>query len=511
MTLRSPLTATEEAAFEALQTRLLDQWRQIATHSHDEQSVVVVPSLSLDLDEPSTVLQAYEERFLFLMLLLRQPRLRVIYVTSQPVLPEIVDYYLGLLQGVIATHARARLHMVSVQDGTSRPLSLKLLERPRLVEKIRALIPDPKTCHLIPYNTTELEKELALRLGIPMYAADPRFAPLGTKNGGRRLFAEEGVPHARGRLGIRSLDDLGRALAELRAERPGMRQALVKLDEGVSGMGNALVDLDDLPAPGDPAEPAALAERVRQLRLEDSTQSFEHYVAALRVQGGVVEERLQGEEFRSPSVQLRISPLGDVEVLSTHDQLLGGPSGMSFLGSVFPADPGYAAAITTEAVKIAKRLAREGVVGRFALDFVAVRGADGGWQVYCIELNLRKGGTTAPFLTLEFLTQGRYHADEGEFRTRTGRPKFYVSCDHVESDAYRVLAPMDLFDVAMKEQMHFSSATESGIVFHMMAAVTERGRFGLTAVADSSAEARSLYDRAIEAVDREAQAAAPQA
>lgn len=508
MPLRPPLTETEEAAFAALQTRLLDQWRVIATHSHDEQSVVVVPSLSLDLDVPSTVLQAYEERFLFLMLLLRLPRLRVIYVTSQPVLEEIVEYYLGLLQGVIPIHARARLHLVSVQDGTSRPLSLKLLERPRLIERLKSLIPDPMTCHLIPFNTTELEKELALRLGIPMYAADPGFAELGTKNGGRRLFAEEGVPHPRGRLGIHSQADLVRALAELRAERPTMGQALIKLDEGVSGMGNALVDLAGLAAPGDASEPAALAERVGQLKLESDGQTVAEYLAALEAQGGVVEERLQGSEFRSPSVQLRITPLGELEVLSTHDQLLGGPSGMSFLGSVFPADPAYATAITVEAVKIGERLAREGVIGRFALDFVAVRDVAGDWQIFAIEINLRKGGTTAPFLTLEFLTQGRYHADEGVFRTRAGRPKYYVSSDHVESDAFRLLSPMDLFDVAMKEELHFSSATESGIVYHMMAAVTERGRFGLTAVADSPAEARQLYDRAVAAIEREAAAAA---
>jgi hypothetical protein len=71
-----------------------------------------------------------------------------------------------------------------------------------------------------------------------------------------------------------------------------------------------------------------------------------------------------------------------------------------------------------------------------------------------------------------------------------------------------MLTPMDLFDVAMTEEMHFSSASESGIVFHMMAAVTEQGRFGLTAVADSPAEARQLYDRAVAAIDREAAAAA---
>ena len=53
--------------------------------------------------------QAFEERFLFLLLLLRQPRLRMVYVTSMPIDPTIVEYYLALLPGVIPSHARARL------------------------------------------------------------------------------------------------------------------------------------------------------------------------------------------------------------------------------------------------------------------------------------------------------------------------------------------------------------------------------------------------------------------
>ena len=56
---------------------------------------------------PPAVLQAMEERFLFMLFLLRQPGARMIYVTSRPILPDVVDYYLGLLPGVIpATPAR---------------------------------------------------------------------------------------------------------------------------------------------------------------------------------------------------------------------------------------------------------------------------------------------------------------------------------------------------------------------------------------------------------------------
>ena len=76
-----------------------------------DESVVVLPSVTLDRTTPGSgsMGQAFEERFLFLLLLLRQPRLRMIYVTSMPIRPSIVEYYLALLPGVIPSHAMARL------------------------------------------------------------------------------------------------------------------------------------------------------------------------------------------------------------------------------------------------------------------------------------------------------------------------------------------------------------------------------------------------------------------
>src|SRR5436309_3762910 len=161
-----PKVASESKdQFDHLQKKLVPLWKSIERFNQDPQTIVVVPSISIDAISEGAVMQAYEERFLFLLLLLRQPRARVAYVTSQAILPSIIDYYLDLLPGVIASHAKRRLYLVAPLDATSRPLSLKLLERPRLIEQIRSLIPDLNRAHLVPYNTTELERNLALRLG----------------------------------------------------------------------------------------------------------------------------------------------------------------------------------------------------------------------------------------------------------------------------------------------------------------------------------------------------------
>jgi pheganomycin biosynthesis PGM1-like protein len=501
----SGLTPQQAAdQFDSLQEKLVPLWKSIQAFNQDEQTIVVVPSMSIDSDFSSTELQAYEERFLFLMLLLRQPRARVIYVTSQAILPSIVDYYLDLLPGVIASHAKRRLFLMAPLDASSRPLSLKLLERPRFIEQIKALIPNRDRAHLVPYNTTTLERDLALKLGIPMYGADPKYFPLGTKSGCRRIFSEVGVPYPVGMENLSSANEVLAAVTRLRAQKPSIRQVLVKLNEGVSGEGNALINLEGLPPPGDPAEAAALADRMHQMSFELEGTQYDTYVAKLNDRGGVVEERIMGTDFRSPSVQLRATPLGKVEILSTHDQMLGGPSGQSYLGCRFPANPEYAPAIMREAAKVGQRLAQEGVLGRFALDFVVVRDEAGKWDPYAIEINLRKGGTTHPFLTLQFLTDGKYDPETGRFTTPRGQEKAFVASDHEESPNYRVFTPDDLFDIVARRGLHFDQARQTGVVLHMLAALGSHGRMGLTAVADTQAEADALYTHAVEIFQEEA-------
>jgi hypothetical protein len=509
----TPLAPGEaEVRFDRLQRRLVPLWKSIETLNQDPQTIVVVPSMSLDTTMSTAKMQAYEERFLFLLFLLRQPRAHLIYVTGLPIHPSIIDYYLALVPGVIPSHARPRLHLLSPLDGSSRPLSQKLLSRPAFLERIRSLIRDPERAHLIPYNTTESERDLALALGIPMYGADPRHFPLGTKTGCRRIFAEVGVPHPAGIEGLRDIAEVAAAILELRAGRPDMASLLVKLNEGVSGEGNALVDLKGLPAPGAAGERQAVEERLRAMRYEAAGATYDGYVAKLAARGGVIEERITGDQFESPSVQLRATPLGRVELLSTHDQLLGGPSGQSYLGCRFPADPAYAPAISREAFKVGEYLAKEGVIGRFALDFVAVRSSGGPWRTYAIEVNLRKGGTTHPFLTLQFLTDGTYDADRAVFTAPSGRTKCFVASDHVESPSYCALGVDELFDLVTRHGLHFDQSRQTGVVFHMMSAMAESGSVGMTAVGDTPEQAQAIYARATEAIDAEAKAAlAPRA
>lgn len=500
----SDLSEAERGArFSRLQERLVPVWSSMRLNEPGE-SLVVVPSIAPPPGDTGVVVQGFEERLLFLLLLLRQPRLQLIYVTGRPIAEGIIDYYLALLPGVIPRQARARLHLIATHDGSPRPLSAKLLERPRILAAIRERIPDPALCHLVPFTTTATERDLALALGIPLYGADPRLLPLGTKTGCRRLFAETGVQHPLGYEDVHDLGGVVAALESMRAEKPGVTQAIVKHNDGVAGRGNAVIDLHGLPAPGAPEEAGELRRRAEAMAFEDGRITLPEYLTQLTADGGIVEERISGVELRSPSVQLRVTPLGEVELLSTHDQLLGGPSGQSYLGCRFPADFAYAQAITREAEKIGQRLAGDGVLGRFAIDFVVVRDTVGTWSPYAIEVNLRKGGTTHPFLTLQFLTGGSYDPTTALFTAPSGREKHLVATDHLESELLCGLTLDDLFDIAVRNRLHFDPARQVGVVFHMMSMLSELGRIGLTAVGDSHDQADANYRRATEVLTEEA-------
>ena len=204
----------EDAAtqFDSLQKKLVPLWRSIESFNQDEQTIVVVPSMSIDMAITGLEVQAYEERFLFLLLLLTQPRARMIYLTSQAIHPSVIEYYLDLLPGIIPRHALRRLTLLAPYDDSPRPLSLKVLERPRLLQQIEASITDKNRAHLVCYNTTYFERNLALRLGIPLYGADPCHLSFGTKTGCRQLFAQAGINHPLGFDDLTSLDEVVSAL-----------------------------------------------------------------------------------------------------------------------------------------------------------------------------------------------------------------------------------------------------------------------------------------------------------
>ncbi len=488
--------------FAALKRRLAVRLPALMADRTAPRTVVVIPSLSMDQEVLARIEGGhhYEERMLCLLLLLRLPRTRLVYVTSAPVPEAIIDYYLNLLPGIPAGHARRRLTMVSCDDTSPGALSAKLLARPRLLARLKAAIGDTRDAHMSCFAVTDLERRLALALDLPIYGCDPALLGFGTKSGSRRLLRAAGVPVPDGAEDLADMDAVAEALAALRGRSPALARAVVKLNEGFSGEGNAVFRFEGAPAGA--ALDRWVRARLATLRFEARGMTLEAYAAKFREMGGIVEAFIEGGEKRSPSVQLRVGVDGRLAPVSTHDQLLGGPGGQVFLGCRFPADPDYAPDIQALGLQAGALLAREGVLGRFAIDFVSVR-EKGRWRHHAIEVNLRKGGTTHPFLMLQFLTDGRYEPETCQFLTPQGRPACYVASDNVESPAYRGLLPDDLIDIAVLNELHYHGGRAEGVVFHLIGALPEHGKLGLMAIGETAARADALFRETVAVLDRE--------
>lgn len=509
-----PVSAEWQAErFRQLQARLPE--RNLGPNGFDGQDcdILVVPSLSLDQEEADKIagIHHYEERLLFSLIQLRNPHTRLIYVTSQPLPDLTIQYYLQLLPGIPFSHARDRLLLLSAHDGSRKSLTRKILERPRLMARIRRAL-SPDRSYMTCFNATELERELSVKLNVPLWAPDPDLRRWGTKSGSRAIFAECGIPHPDGSGSLWSADDLAAGTADLWGRNPDLQRVAIKLNEGFSGQGNAILDLRPLAdlAPGrGPSRDRerAIRKAFETMAFQAAAETWDGFSRRIPELGAIAEAFVEGEGKRSPSVQCCILPDGTVEVLSTHDQILGGADGQVFLGCSFPAAPDYRLPLQAFGRRVGANLAAKGCLERFGVDFLAVpRGAEL-WDLQAIEINLRKGGTTHPFATLRYLTNGTYDLQDGLFRSRSGQPKYYLASDNLKGDRYRGLLPNDLMDIIAHHRLHFDTSTETGTVFHLMGSLSEFGKLGLTSIGDSPEEAQIVYDRVVSALDAETEPA----
>ena len=497
-----PIPGSDEelARFHKIQESFTRQFELFFPDNLAPKTIVVVPSLTLDREVLSKIsgVQHYEERLLCLLMLLRMPRTQVIFISSTPIDPVIIDYYLHLLPGITGYHARERLKLLSCYDTSEISLTEKILSRPKLIERIKRSIPAEHVAHIACFNTSGFERTLAVRLGLPIYGCDPSLIHYGNKSGGRRIFAIAGVPMPPGVENLRTYKDIVDAVCALKDMYPHFKKAVLKMNDGFSGEGNALIRY-----------PEGLTSRelfdwihqnlFREIIPVAKELSTAEYLRKFEEMGGIVEGFIESEVKSSPSVQCRIDPLGKVSLISTHDQVL---DGQIFIGALFPADNSYSESISKLSRAIAGTLRDAGVLGRFSIDFVSVL-QNGKWQHYAIEINLRKGGTTHPYLMLQYLTNGNYDEYSGTFLTPNKQNLYYFASDNLQNDAYKGLTPPDLMDIAMLHGLHYDGSAQKGVVFHMIGALSEWGKIGILCIGSSPAEANSYYQKTIQVLNAE--------
>ena len=478
-------------ALDALRAKL-DQFGSAALTELRAATIVVLPSITF----PSSALrkiigiERYEERLLCFALLLREPTLEIVYPTSMPIDPAIVDYYLSFLDD--PDSARRRLHQVSLGDPAPRALSAKLLERPEALAQIKAAVRDPDRALILPFNVTALEAEIEMKLEIPMLGPHPDLISFGTKSGARAIADAAVVPILDGDGDLQSLEDVAKALHELRVESPPGAAAVIKLNNGFSGQGNAIVDLHSLSDPLDQSPTVFCA----------SEESWPSYAQKIEEEGAIVERLLRGPGVVSPSVQVRITPDGTSRIISTHDQILGGPDDQVYLGCRFPAATAYRTEISAHALAIARELSARGVIGWFGMDFVIAPG-NGDRDIFLSEINLRLGGTTHPFVMAQLVTGGTYDQTSGRLIV-DGAECSYVATDNLKSPNYLGMSPQRAIAAVRDARLAYDSSTRSGVLLHLLGALEPYGKLGLLCIAASQSAAESLHEEAISALDRTA-------
>ena len=499
-------SSQESKLFQQLQAQLRDRWPEIRDEGDGNTDILVVPSFSVDQQELKKIdgYLHYEERMLFSLIRLRHPRTRLIFVTSQPVAQIVIDYYLQLLPGIPFSHARDRLLLLPIHDQSLKPLSQKLLERPRLLARIKQAL-RPNSSYMVCFNSTPWEQALSVQLNIPLLAADPNLLHLGTKSGSRKAFADCQIPHPDGSELVWDVAALSLEAAQLWTRNPDLKRIVIKLNEGFSGEGNAILKLDTAIGQASlEAKHQYIQEALPHIQFESDVESWEHYASRIPELGAIVEAFIEGEIKRSPSVQGQINPDGTVEVLSTHDQILGGPSQQIYLGCHFPADPAYRLAIQDYGRRIGEYLGQLGVLERYGVDFVTVQDPDTNhWSVHAIEINLRKGGTTHPFMTLKLLTNGHYNPQDSLFSGQQGSAKYYVATDNLQKPQYQGLLPADLMDIIAHHHLHFETGSEIGTVFHLMGCLSEFGKLGMTSIGNSPEEAKAIHEKVLKVLEHE--------
>ena len=475
---------TGHSEFEALEAALPDMARSFVADQTAPHCLVVVPSMTFNQELLRNVVgvEHYEERMLAMLLQLHTPQIHVVFCSSATISEEIVEYYLSLIPGVPMSHSRPRLTMVSCDDLSPRPLTEKLLERPGCLRRIHDELARSKAGAIVCMNTTDIERKLAVELGIPLLGNPPDLDHLGSKSGSRETFREAGIDLPAGFERLRSMDEVVDALAALKRDHPAVHTGVVKLEEGFSGEGNALYRYEH----GED-EAAIRAALPQHLKFQAPAETYESFSSRFAHMGGIVEEFVDGVTA-SPSGQGYIGPMGTLRALSTHDQLLGGADGQVFEGSTFPAAERYRRRVQDDMMRVGEVLQARGARGRFAVDFV-----EAGDRLCAIEINPRKGGTTHPMLTMAVITEGHYDPVTGVFRSGNGMEKCYYATDNLRADEYRGIMVSELLDAAINRRLIFDPVTERGCVFHMLGALSEYGKVGVTCIADTLEDAITDY------------------
>lgn len=508
-----------DQSFQAEYNKLQKQLKKskISDYNYSgERTLVIIAGMNSDSFSLKNVkgLHYYEERMLFFLFLLRYSKTKIVYITSEGFNEHLFDYYISLTakdEGKIKD-MRSRLIHIEIPDSKEDlPLTKQILDNPRIINQITSSINNPNTAVLRCYNPTIMERKLSVKLNIPLFAPRAEFEFAGTKSGSRKIFKLAKVNQIPGCSNLKNFSELSLAMAKLMKNYPYYKKLVIKLDQSASGRGNSIFDVKEFLKTNHieinvHTDVKKLATIIRKkmneyLSFQMPNQNFTEYMKQFDKGGGIVELYIPGDIKYSPSTRILVTSQGEPKVLSAHEQILGGPDKQKYLGSSFPCMESHRKLIINESKKIAKYMANKGILGNFSVDFVIVYNAKKEVKkVYAIEINLRKIGSTNPFVTAHYLTNARYSSRDGQMHWRD-KTIHYVSMDFIESEKYKNISSIKLVDLIKNSKINFNRTKNKGVFIYMPGMAEKFGRFGALCIGYSNEEAKRTYAKLIKLVN----------
>eukprot|EP01080_Neovahlkampfia_damariscottae_P012365 gene12365-6033_t len=472
--------------------------------------LIILPSLTFDPVELAKMIggTVYEQRGLYNLLMLKYPEIKVIMLTSTPIENSIVNYYQKLISFKVSKEDfHSRLFCYSPND--SKPISLveKVLERPKLMKKIAGLLEDPERAAVVSNVSTPFEARLSQKLHTCLLGFEPQHAHYGTKIGSKQIFTKAQLLYPDATPLCHDENLFFEELLGLIKRNPKIDMLVVKLNDSFSGKGNAVLNLfnfrkyqleenlfDNHLEKTDEMLIEQLKKEINYMRcVEDA--NWEMFRGRIQDMGILAEVFIEYTDC--PSGQGYVEN-DEINVVSTHDQVL---NGHVYIGCVFPCEEKYRKKVHEYTYKVGKVFHSLGIYGNYGVDFLA-----SGDDLYSLEINLRITGTTHPNMALRLLIEGEYK-DGVYISKKSGKEKVYIASDNVKNDHFKNFQCDEIIEMVSKSKYHFDNESETGTVLHMINAVPEHCKIGVTCIHNSVKEAKKLYQDTVEFLNEEAKKA----
>jgi hypothetical protein len=82
-----------------------------------------------------------------------------------------------------------------------------------------------------------------------------------------------------------------------------------------------------------------------------------------------------------------------------------------------------------------------------------------------------------------------------------GQTRCYYATDNLKSERYRGLTPHDLIEIAICNDLHYDSATQEGVMFHLIGALSQYGKLGVVCIGKDHETVDRIYDRTVRVLE----------